>query len=132
MTRCSSPPSVVAACSGSLVDTFGAIELDRVHRFDNEWERDASLRLRRGDVTVAEVYERHGRLHSGTLNQMERASVAAWWERRQAGNKGLLMSPTNEATERLNQRCQQTRIRARRDRPGRPAPHRWRLRGSRR
>jgi hypothetical protein len=97
---------------GLLVDTFGSIELDRVHRFDNEWEREASLRLRRGDVTVAEVYEEHGRLHSGTLNQMERASVAAWWERRQAGNKGLLMSPTNEATERLNQRCQQTRIRS--------------------
>ena len=97
---------------GLLVDTFGAIELDRVHRFDNERERDASLRLRRGDVTVAEVYEAHGRLHSGTLNQMERASVAAWWERRRAGEKGLLMSPTNEATERLNQRCQQTRINA--------------------
>ena len=97
---------------GLLVDTFGAIELDRVHRFDNEWERDASLRLRRGDVTVAEVYEQHGRLHSGTLNQMERASVAAWWKRRQDGNKGLLMSPTNEATERLNQHCQQTRIRS--------------------
>ncbi|HAM21430.1 MAG TPA: hypothetical protein DCQ04_04005, partial [Actinobacteria bacterium] len=97
---------------GLLVDTFGAIELDRVHRFDNEWEREASLRLRRGDVTVAEVYQQHGRLHSGTLNQMERASVAAWWERRQAGNKGLLMTPTNEATERLNQRCQQSRVRA--------------------
>ncbi len=99
---------------GLLVDTFGAIELDRVHRFDNEWERDASLRLRlrRGDVTVAEVYQAHGRLHSGTLNQMERASVAAWWERRQAGHTGLLMSPTNEATERLNQRCQHTRIRS--------------------
>jgi len=97
---------------GLLVDTFGAIELDRVHRFDNDWEREASLRLRRGDVTVAEVYEQHRRLHSGTLNQMERASVAAWWERRRAGNKGLLMSPTNEATERLNQRCQQTRINA--------------------
>jgi len=26
---------------GLLVDTFGAIELERVHRFDNEWERDA-------------------------------------------------------------------------------------------
>jgi len=97
---------------GLLVDTFGAIELDRVHRFDNEWERDASQRLRRGDVTVAEVYEAHGRLHCGTVNQMERASVASWWERRQAGNKGLLMSPTNEAVERLNQRCQHTRIRA--------------------
>ncbi len=97
---------------GLLVDTFGAIELDRVHRFDNEWERDASLRLRRGDVTVTEVYEQHGRLHCGTVNQMERASVGAWWERRQTGSKGLLMSPTNEAVGRLNQRCQQTRIRS--------------------
>ena len=102
---------------GLLVDTFGAIELDRVHRFDNDWERDASLRLRRGDVTVAEIYEAHGRLHGGTLDQMERASVARWWERRQAGNKVLLMSPTNEATERLNQRCQRTRIEPARSTP---------------
>ena len=97
---------------GLLVDTFSAIELERVHRFDNDWEREASLRLRRGDGTVAEVYEQHGRLHGGTRNQMERASVNAWWERRQAGDKGLLMSPTNEATERLNERAQQLRIRA--------------------
>ena len=95
---------------GLLVETFGAIELERVHRFVNEWEREASLRLRRGDVNVADVYEAHDRLHSGTVNQMERAAVAAWWARRQTGTTSLLMSPTNEATERLNQRCQQTRI----------------------
>ena len=28
-----------------FVDTNEAVELDRVHRFDNDWERDASLRL---------------------------------------------------------------------------------------
>ncbi|MCU1393489.1 MAG: conjugal transfer protein [Ilumatobacteraceae bacterium] len=97
---------------GLLVDTFGAIELDRVHRFDNDWERDASLRLRRGDSTVAEVYEEQGRLHSGTRNQMERAAVHAWWQRRQAGDTGLLMAPTNETADRLNQRAQQLRIQA--------------------
>ena len=100
------------AMFGLLVDTFSGIELERVHRFDNEWERDASLRLRRGDVTVAAVYDQHGRLHGGTRNQMERASVNAWWERRQHGAQGLLMSPTIEATERLNQRAQQMRVRA--------------------
>jgi len=67
---------------GLLVETFGAIELERVHRFDNEWERDASLRLRRGDVTVADLYEQHGRLHGGTVTQMERQSVARWWDMR--------------------------------------------------
>lgn len=97
---------------GLLVNTFGAIELDRVHRFDNEWERDASLRLRRGDVDVADDYETNGRLHGGTQTQMERASVARWWELRQDGRSQLLMAPTNEATERLNERCQLTRIRA--------------------
>jgi len=98
---------------GLLVDTFGAIELERVHRFDNEWERDASLRLRRGDVTVADLYEHHGRLHGGTATQMERQAVARWWELRTGGKAALLMTPTNEAAERLNARCQHTRIRHR-------------------
>jgi conjugative relaxase-like TrwC/TraI family protein len=95
---------------GLLVDTFGAIELEHPHRFDEEWEREASLRLRRGDVSVAEIYEARGRLHGGTVTQMERASVERWWELRIFGKKTLLMTPTNEAAERLNQRCQRTRI----------------------
>jgi len=95
---------------GLFVDTFGAVELEHVHRFVNAWERDASLRLRRGDVTVAEEYDAHGRLHGGTVGQMEREVVAAWWQHRRAGESVLLMTPTNEAVERLNQRCQQTRI----------------------
>jgi len=95
---------------GLFVDAFGAVELEHVHRFVNAWERDASLRLRRGDVTVAEEYEAHGRLHGGTVTQMEREIVEAWWAHRRAGESVLLMTPTNEAVERLNQRCQQTRI----------------------
>lgn len=82
---------------GLLVDTFGAIELERVHRFERERERDASLRLRRGDITVADLYEEHGRLHGSTVSQMERRSVARWWELRSAGKPALLMTPTNEA-----------------------------------
>jgi conjugative relaxase-like TrwC/TraI family protein len=95
-----------------MVDTFGAIELDQVHRFANEWEREASLRLRRGDVTVAEIYDAHDRLHAGTIPEMERAAARLWHELRQAGKRELLMTPTNEATERLNERCQRLRIRA--------------------
>lgn len=41
---------------GLFVDTFGAIELDTVHRFRDEWEREARLRLRRGDTEVLDVY----------------------------------------------------------------------------
>lgn len=94
---------------GLLSDTFGAVELDRVHRFDNDWEREASLLLRRGDVEAAERYNEHGRLHGGTVQQMERASVEQWWSHRHASRPTLLMTPTNEVVERLNQRCQQLR-----------------------
>ena len=97
---------------GLMVDTFGAIELDQVHRFEHEWEREASLRLRRGDVSVAEIYDAHHRLHAGTIPQMERAAARRWYELREAGKRELLMTPTNEATERLNERCQRARIRA--------------------
>ena len=65
-----------------LIDTHGAIELDQVHRFTNPWERDASLRLRRGDPTVAHLYDLEGRLHGGTAARMEREALDAWWAAR--------------------------------------------------
>ena len=97
---------------GMLVDTHGGIELDHVHRFANDWERTTSLQLRRGDPTVADTYEAHGRLHGGTVEQMERSAVAAWWRHWQAGESVLLMAPSNDTVDRLNQRAQQRRISA--------------------
>jgi ATP-dependent exoDNAse (exonuclease V) alpha subunit len=52
-----------------LIDTYGAIELDQVHRFANRWEREASLRLRNGDPGVLVEYDRQGRLHGGTRHE---------------------------------------------------------------
>ena len=108
---------------GLLVDTFGAIELDEVHRFEHEWERDASLMLRRGEPAVAETYDAHGRIRGGTVEQMEHDSVARWWQHRQHRNPVLLMTPSTEATERLNQRCPASAHPRRRDRPSRPPRH---------
>jgi conjugative relaxase-like TrwC/TraI family protein len=96
---------------GLLTDTFGAIELDRVHRFNHPWERDASLQLRDGNPGVADLYNDHGRLHGGTSVQMERAAINRWADHRQDGQSVLLMAATNETVERLNQRAQQHRIR---------------------
>jgi conjugative relaxase-like TrwC/TraI family protein len=95
---------------GMLVDTYGGIELDRVHRLTNEWERAASLQLRRGDPSVADIYDRHGRLHGGSIDEIERAAVTAWWRHRQAGDSTLLMAPSNDAVERLNDAAQRRRI----------------------
>lgn len=47
-----------------LCDTVPVIELDAVRRFTHEWERDASLRLRRSDPDVIALYDTHHRLHT--------------------------------------------------------------------
>jgi conjugative relaxase-like TrwC/TraI family protein len=120
---------------GHLVDTFGAIELGRVHRFNHAWEREASLRLRRGDLSVIDVYEQHDRLHGGTARQMRRAVVDRWWAALQRGETAAMMAPTNAAAASLNRDAPAATARrrtARHDRPigrGRPAPDPRRRRG---
>ena len=94
-----------------LIDTYGAIELDQVHRFANRWEREASLRLRNGDPDVLDEYDRHGRLHDGTRHDMETEILKAWSEARSRGESVALMANTLDTVTRLNQAAQQTRIR---------------------
>ncbi len=93
-----------------LIDTHDAIELDHVHRFTNDWERTASLRLRSGDPTVADLYHTHGRLHGGTANRMETAALDAWETARRHGDTVTLAAPTNETVTRLNNAAQQRRL----------------------
>lgn len=97
---------------GHLVDTMGAVELDRVHRFDASWERDASLRLRRGDTDVVALYDHHGRLHGGTGRQMAKATVAAWRLATEAGETAAMMAPTRAGVDVLNELAQHERIAA--------------------
>jgi ATP-dependent exoDNAse (exonuclease V) alpha subunit len=93
-----------------LVDSLGAVELDRIHRFRQPWERQASLSLRRGDPTAISEYERHGRLHGGTLDQMETEIVAAWHQARTRGESVALMANSTEAVAQLNRLAQDTRL----------------------
>ncbi len=95
-----------------LIDTCGAIELDQVHRFSNQWERSASLQLRRGDPSVATVYDAHGRLHGGTTTRMQRDALDVWSAARQTGETVLLTAPTNETVNALNLAAQQRRVEA--------------------
>jgi conjugative relaxase-like TrwC/TraI family protein len=95
-----------------LVDTHGATELEQVHRFSHEWERRASLRLRAGDPTVLAEYERRGRLHGGTLVQMEAGIIDAWHQARRRGETAALMANSTDSVARLNHFAQQARIQA--------------------
>jgi conjugative relaxase-like TrwC/TraI family protein len=93
-----------------LVNTYGAIELDQVHRFQHEWERQASLGLRTGDPTALAEYDRRGRLHGGTQTAMEAELIDTWKTARSQGQSVALMANTTETVDRLNQLAQQSRI----------------------
>ncbi|MGD9794257.1 MAG: MobF family relaxase, partial [Acidimicrobiia bacterium] len=94
---------------GLLCDTHTPVELDRVHRFNQPWERDASLRLRRSDPDVADLYAAHGRIHGGDNAAMQSAIVDQWWTDRRAGRDVLMMAPTQATVTMLNQAAQHRR-----------------------
>lgn len=100
-----------------------AIEhLEQVHRFASEWEADASLRLRHGDVSALEDYDEHGRIHAAiTAGDGRRQVVSRWWELRQDGNDVLMLAASNESATDLNRAAQQLRLDA--DEVTRPSHH---------
>ena len=93
-----------------LVNTYGAIELDQVHRFHHAWERQASLGLRTGDPAALVEYDRRGRLHGGTQTAMETELIETWKSARDRGVSVALMANTTDTVDRLNQLAQQSRI----------------------
>jgi conjugative relaxase-like TrwC/TraI family protein len=93
-----------------LVQNHGAVELDQVHRFRHHWERQASLRLRTADPGVLVEYDRRGRIHGGSQQQMEAEIIRSWREARERGETVALMANNTETVTRLNQSAQQTRI----------------------
>ncbi len=93
-----------------LTTTYGAIELDQVHRFTHQWEGEASLRLRTGDPSVLVEYDRRGRLHDGTAHDMERELVEAWRQARVRGESVAVMANRTATVTHLNRLAQSTRI----------------------
>jgi conjugative relaxase-like TrwC/TraI family protein len=93
-----------------LIQRHGAIELDQIHRFVHDWERRASLQLRRGDPGALLEYDRHGRIHGGTVSEMEKEVVDAWRAARAQGAIVALMANCNEAVDRLNHLAQMNRF----------------------
>ena len=84
----------------------GVIELDRIHRFTQPWERDASVELRRGNSDAFDDYQVHGRLHDGTRIDMQRAVLKAWSEHRGDGDNTVMLAVTNDTVHALNEAAQ--------------------------
>ena len=52
-----------------LADRLGYVQLAEPVRFAAAWEREASLRLRRGDATALDDYDQHGRIRGAPPEQ---------------------------------------------------------------
>lgn len=85
---------------GLIAEENGAFELTEVRRFQQQWERDASLRLRQGDVDVLAQYEQHGRLRGGTAEEMREQAIRGYLADSINGRESLVITETNgEAAE---------------------------------
>ena len=56
----------------------GSWRLAEVRRFRNAWERDASLKLREGDIAALAEYAARGRIYHGPQDRVYDDAVTLW------------------------------------------------------
>jgi hypothetical protein len=88
-----------------LADEHGYYQLQTVQRFEQEWERTASLRLRAGDADVLADYDQRGRILDGTLEEMSDAAYQRWLADHLSGNASVLLTGTNAQAAELSRRA---------------------------
>ncbi|TCN27660.1 AAA domain-containing protein [Kribbella orskensis] len=96
-----------------LVNETNAAKLTEIWRFQNTWERQASLDLRAGNREVFDVYDDHGRLHHGPAEDIENTAYAAWQADLTLGRTSLLIAGDNATVARLNARAHVDRVQTR-------------------
>lgn len=72
---------------------------------NEEWEREASLRLRAGDSSVIADYDARGRLAEGSPEAMGEAAYRGWLGDHLSGRDSLLIASTNEQAAELSARA---------------------------
>jgi len=83
-----------------------AAQLHEVRRFDAAWERQASIRLRDGDLAVAAVYDRHGRIRGADEETACDRAVSMWLADHLRGKDVLLLAGSNAEAAGLARRVQ--------------------------
>ena len=89
---------------GLLAWEVPAAELHEVRRFDAGWEREASVRLRDGDLAALAAYDRHGRIR-GADAAFDRAA-SMWLADHLRGKDVLLLAGSNAEAADLARRVQ--------------------------
>ena len=75
-------------------------------RFDAQWERDASVRLRAGDFSVVAAYDRRGRIRGGDRETAYDRAAGAWLADHLHGRDTILLAGSNEEAAELARRVQ--------------------------
>jgi hypothetical protein len=88
-----------------LADEHGYYQLSTVQRFEQEWEREASLRLRAGDADVLTEYDHRGRILDGTREQMAETAYQRWLADHLSGKSSVLLVGTNAEAAELARRA---------------------------
>ena len=94
-----------------LARRLGYVQLAEPQRFTHPWERDATLRLRAGDITVLADYEQHGRLRGGTAEEATEQAYRGWLADHLDGKDTLLLARTEEQARELCRRARDDLIR---------------------
>ncbi|MGH3184188.1 MAG: ATP-dependent DNA helicase, partial [Streptosporangiaceae bacterium] len=79
----------------------GSRRLYDVRRFTRAWERDASLKLREGDIEALLAYKGHGMVRDGAQDRMRDDAVDCWLTDFLAGKSALLLAGSNEEAAQL-------------------------------
>ncbi len=93
-----------------LVHDSGAATLDRLHRFTHPAEAAATLAIRGGDSTALGYYADHQRIHAADPGSATDQAYRAWQHDRQHGYDSLLLAPTHDLVNVLNQRARADRL----------------------
>ena len=89
-----------------LAQEVPAARLHEVRRFTAEWERQASVRLRDGDLAAAAPYDRHGRIRGADEEAAYQRAAALWLADHLRGKDVLLLAGSNAEAAELSRRVQ--------------------------
>ena len=81
-------------------------ELHEVRRFDAQWEREASVRLRDGDLAAVAAYDRHGRIRGADEEAAYDRAASMWLADHLRGKDVLLLAGSNAEAAELSRRVQ--------------------------
>jgi hypothetical protein len=89
-----------------LAQEVPASQLHEVCRFTAQWERQASIRLRDGDLAAIAAYDRHGRIRGADEEAACDRAASLWLADHLRGKDVLLLAGSNAEAAELSRRVQ--------------------------